>query len=717
MPINSSETYKTWVRYAYCRDNGHTKYIEKADLCERNFAGDQWSTDDLAKLKAVRRPALTINKIISTMSNVMGEQIYNRAETSLRPRSGANPDTADALNKVLKQISDRNQLPWKRSDMFADGVITSRGYLDVRLAMGEKAQGEVVITKPNPKNVIIDPDGEEYDPDTWGDLFITKWGTADDVAVLYGEDNAALLRNKDNSSFPYGYDSLQMNRDRFGDFLNPQYSGGFDQSNVIRNIRIIERQFRLLDRQKHFLSPQTGDMRPVPEEFDRNRIAFFVEKYGFKVITKLTRRIKWFVMADNVELHNDWSPYKHFTIVPFFPHFRNGKTIGLVENLLGSQELLNKTSSQELHIVNTTANSGWMVKAGGLTNMTVQELEEKGAQTGLVIEVNELDSVEKITPNAVPSGLDRISYKAEEHIKTISGVSDSQMGMDRADVAAKAIQAKQKAGSTNLVKPMDQLTRSDYFLARACLDLVQEFYTEPRMVTITHDQATGAHETIGVNQVDVYNEITNDLTLGEYDIVITSVPARETLEDSQFEQVMAMREAGIQIPDSVVIDSSRLLNKKEIIAQMQSSQNSPEAKAQQQLQMRGQQAEVAKTEGEAAVKHADAGLKQAKTGETQAKTQEILQGEPDDGSGQAKMAEAQIKGQVAEHKMGIDEQMANQKMSLAEREHQLEREKTAGELSLKEQDMAQKRDDARVAQAQQMAMAAEKPPVTSKSKI
>ena len=714
MPVNSSETYKTWVRYAYCRDNGHTKFVEKADLCERNFAGDQWLPEDRAKLNAVRRPALTINKIISTISNVMGEQIYNRAETSFRPRSGAPALTAEVLTKVFKQISDTNQLAWKRSDMFADGIIKSRGYLDVRLGFDNTMKGVVRITKPNAKNILIDPDGDDYDPDTWGEVFVTKWVTADDIAVLYGKENAELLRNKDNSSFPYGYDSISMNRDRFGDMQNPLYSGGYDMSNVLRNIRVIERQFRTLDSQKHFLSPQTGDMRPVPEEFDRNKIAFFTEKYGFQVVSKVVRRIKWFVMADNVELHNDWSPYQHFTIIPYFPHFRDGKTIGLVENLLGSQELLNKTSSQELHIVNTTANSGWKVKAGTLTNMTVQELEEKGAQTGLVIEVNEMDGIDKITPNPVPTGLDRISYKAEEHIKTISGVGDSQMGQDRADVAAKAIQAKQKAASTNLVKPLDNLTRSDFFLARAVLDIVQEFYTEERIMTITHDQATGETETFTVNEPDAAGEITQDLTVGEYDVVVSSVPARETLEDSQFEQAMAMREAGVMIPDSVIVDASRLIDKKNIIQQMMGDQNSPEAKQKKMLEMRNITAEVAKTEGEAAAKHADAGLKGAKTQETIAKTQVIAEGEPDDGSGQAKMAEVQVKAQVAEHDAGLKERESQQKMSLAEREHNLKREIAASDQDLKAQDLQEERHAAEQQQAQAAAVAAQKPAPKSK---
>jgi hypothetical protein len=719
MPVNTELSYKTWVRYAWARDNGHTKYVDKHDKCERYYAGDQWDPVDRAKLEAVRRPVLTINKIMSTVGNVLGEQINNRAEISFRPRSGAPGEIADALNKVFKQISDANQLDWKRSEMFSDGVIGGRGFLDVRIEYGDSMQGEVRIEPVNPKNVIVDPDAEDYDPEKWSEVFTTKWVTADDISVLYGKEDAELLKNRDQSAFPYGYDSIQANRDRFGTTQYPAYSGDGLNSNVLRNIRIIDRQYRVLDRQKYFLNPQTGDMRAIPEGFSRDRIAQFVQTYGFQVVPKMVRRIRWTVVADNVVLHDDWSPYQHFTIVPYFPHFRHGHTIGLVENLLGPQELLNKVTSQEMHVVNTTANSGYLVKAGALTNMTVEELEQKGAQTGLVIEVNGDPSadVQKITPNQVPQGLDRISYKAEESIKTISGVSDSMQGMDRADVAAKAIQAKRQAGSTNLVKPLDNLVRTDYILARNILDLVQEFYTEPRLMTITHDEATGESETFGVNQPNPqprpeqseqgeppenpYQEIINDLTLGEYDVVISSVPRRETLEDSQFEQAQALKEMGINLPDSVLIDASRLQNKKEIIRQMQAASQSPEAQAAAQLQQRAQQATVAKTESEVAQKHADAGLKGAKTQEVAAKTQVLERGEPDHGT--------QVQAAVAQHTAELKTVEAAHKMSIDERKLAMEREQNAAELQAQEQEAAQERAAERAKQVQAAAQAAAKP--------
>ena len=102
----------------------------------------------------------------------------------------------------------------------------------------------------------------------------------------------------------------------------------------------------------------------------------------------------------------------------------------MVLNLLSPQEQLNKIESQELHIVNTTANSGWMVESGSLVGMTADDLEEHGAETGLVLEYQRgTTPPTKITPNQIPTGLDRIAAKAAGNIKVISGVNDSMLGL------------------------------------------------------------------------------------------------------------------------------------------------------------------------------------------------------------------------------------------------------------------------------------------------
>lgn len=688
MPIDTKTSMHQWMRYQFVRDNGHADFVKKADKCNNFFIGQQWDPNDMALLQAQRRPALTINKIISTIGNVLGEQIHNRSDISYQPRSGASPQLAETLTKVFRQISDNNQLDWKRSDMFCDGVITSRGFLDVRLDFTDSMTGEVKIDNLNPKNVLIDPDAEEYDPDTWNDVFVTKWMTWQDIALLYNSEDAELLKTRGSSFFPYGYDSIERERDRFGFYYNKgYYLGPWDQAEVIRNVRVIERQYKLLDNQKHFVDLKTGDMRPVPDGWDREKIKLVMDQFGLAITTKKVKRIRWTVTADNIVLHDDWSPYKHYTVVPYFPYFRRGKTVGLVENLLGPQEYLNKVTSQELHVINTTANSGWIVQTGKLRNMQIEELEQRGAETGLVLEVDgsPREVIEKINPNQTPTGLDRFSYKAEEHIKGISGVTDYMAGNAREDVSAKAVVANQSRGSLNLSKPLDGVSRTDYILARNILDIVQEFYTEPRIMNVVKNRVTGEAEQVNINTPDpVTGEILNDLTMGEYDVIVSSTPHRETLEDSQFEQAINLRELGIQIPDDVLIENSRLNRRADIIKKMQDAQQAPEAQYQAQLQRMQAELELANLKAASARIEADAGLKQAKTQMEMVKAQKQSQADPADTQRmQMEIQKAQQELQIRREEMEMELAFKKQELELKRQEFDLKLQATAAQTAQK----------------------------------
>ena len=702
-----------YERYCNARDRGHLEFTEKADQCKRHVRGLQWDDIDLARLQRQRRPALTINKILSTISTVGGEQINNRAETSFRPRGGADPRLAEVMTKVFKQISDNNQLMWKRSDLFMSGLITSRGFLEVYVDYDDSMMGEVRIDVLNPKDVLIDPDADKYDPDTWSEVFISRWMTADEIEVLYGKAKADRLRDRKSSVFDYGFDSIDGvgDRDRYGESNLPYGTEG-DDDNVVRNVRVIERQYRKIDRVDHFVDPVTGDMRQVPAGWPAPQVAAYREATGAQITKKVVRRIRWTVTADAEVLQDEWSPFGHFTIVPYFPYFFDGATVGIVENLLSPQQLLNKTTSQELHVLNTSANSGWKVKSGALANMTMEEFQEKSAETGSVFELTDMEGLEKIQPNQVPTGLDRISFKAEEAVKSISGVNDSMQGFDREDVAARAIERKRQAGSTGLAMPLDSLARSDHFLARAVLSLVQRFYTEQRILTITMDETTGQTQDLTVNEPTAEGSILNDLTVGEYSIVITSVPHRETLEDSQFEQAAALREMGVQIPDSVLIEASRLQNKREIILQIQGDQSTPEAQAAAQRQQRLEEAQVAQEEAKAQKTGADAELSGARVGEVQTKTALMANGGQEQGGGEAEMARVQVEAGRSQAELGLKQAELEHKQQIDYMKLSMDREKLDADVNLKSMQMRQDFAEKNATRRAEAATAAQKPRTT-----
>ena len=620
-----------WNAYVRARDNGHTDYIDIAKQCDAFYRGHQWDPADLSSLDDQGRPALTINTILPTINAVLGEQTTRRMDVSFKPRGRGQQEIADVLTKLFMQIADNNKMDWVETQVFSDGLIQDRGWFDVRIDFDDHIQGEVRVTPKDPLDILIDPDAKEYDPKTWNEIFETRWMTLDEIEEQYGQDKADKLRITVEQGSVLGSDSIEYEEQRYGDTsasveYNQNSTTNPEENRKLRSIRVVERQHYKLKECMFYVDSVTGDMREVPYNWSKRKREQFADQFGLEILTKHVRKVRWTTTADLVVLHDEWSPYDSFTLVPYFPYWRRGRPFGMVRNLISPQEQLNKISSQELHIVNTTANSGWIVETGSLNGMNADDLEEHGAETGLVLEFNRGSSPPaKIPPNQIPTGLDRISQKAALNIKQISGISDAMLCTDSPEVSGVAIQAKQNRGAMMIQVPLDNLTKTRQYLAEKVLSLVQAYYTEERLIQITDEtDPLKRRQPMKVNEITPEGMIINDLTLGEYDVVIGTAPARDSFEEIQFAEAIALRQVGVPIPDDMIVEYSHLQRKGEIAQRIRSMQGTePPSEQEAQLmqfqaesQIRKTQLEIAQMEAEVQRLQSEAMLNQAKAQET-----------------------------------------------------------------------------------------------------
>ena len=648
-------------RYERARDNGHLEYIETAKKCDAFYRGNQWDPADVATLDDEGRPALTINTILPTINTVLGEQSTRRADVNFKPKGNGTQEVADVLNKLYLHIADTNKLDWLESTVFADGLIQDRGYFDVRIDFTDHIQGEVRISTKDPLDILIDPDAKEYDPKTWNEIFETKWMSLDEVEEQYGTDKADRLRVAAEYGNTMGQDSVEYEETRYGDtYTGVEYNQGSttnpEENRQMRAVRVIERQYYQLKECSYYVDAVTGDMRQVPGNWGERKKKKFADEYGLEILTRLDRKVRWTVTADKVVLHDDWSPYECFTIVPYFPYWRRGRPFGMVRNLISPQEQLNKISSQELHIVNTTANSGWIVETGSLNGMTADDLEEHGAETGLVLEYNRGSSPPaKIPPNQIPTGLDRLGQKAAVNIKTISGVSDSMLGTDSPEVSGIAIQAKQNRGVLMIQVPLDNLQKTRQYLAEHILRVVQQYYTEERLIQITDESDPMKPEMpIVVNQVTPEGDIINDLTLGEYKVVVGTMPTRDNFDEVQFAEAIQLRQVGVPIPDDLIVDYSHMAKKGEIARRIRIMQGmEPPSEEQAQIQQFQAEAEIKKIQLEIAKMEAEVQNLQSLSQLNMAKAQESA-ADP-----QLKVAELQAKMQMKQEELALRQQLSS----------------------------------------------------------
>lgn len=581
-----------WTAYQRGIDAGHGEYVDIATRCDEYYRGEQWTKSDKKKLEDEGRPALTINAIKAAVNAVLGEYSDLRVDFVFKPRGPASHETATALTKQIQQIQDNNSYADVESDVFADGLIQDRGYFDIRMDFDSNVNGEVKITSEDPIDIIPDPTAKEYDPTTWNEVIKSRWLTLEQIALYYGKDKSDAIRAQGGSVDSYGSDSIRYNQQTFGDVDIYEMQGDIAEKSV-RRVRVIERQYYKLRQARYFIDPNTGDERLIQDSWEDDRIMAFAKQNQLLVHKRLARNVRWCITADHVVLHDDWSPYKTFTIVPYFPYYRRGRPTGMVRDLLSPQEQLNKVESQQLHIVNTTANSGWVVEAGSLVNMTEQDLEERGAETGLVLVYGKgRQAPDKIQPNQVPTGLDRFGAKALNHIREISGVQ-AMLGNEGNEISGVALEKKQSRGLVQMQVPFDNLRRSRTMVANKCLELVQSFYTDTRIVRTTNRASLEqeSEETV-VNALGPAGEIVNDLTIGEYDVVISTAPARDTFAETQFAEALNLRKVGVQIPDHWVIAYSNL-NDKFIVAKEVQSMQGLAPPSEEEVQMQEYQQQIA----------------------------------------------------------------------------------------------------------------------------
>lgn len=569
---------ENWNRYLYGKDRGHIEYTEQAARCEGMYlgGGEQWSEGDKAILAEQGRPAYEFNEILPSTNSAIGYQIHNRMDIAFKPR-GEKGDLAVAtiLSKVVKQVLDATQFHWVETQVFSDGLIEQRGYFDVRVNFDNNIKGEIEIHVDDPRDVIPDPDAKSYDPDKWGDVTKSRWLTLDEIEQLYGQDARVKAEASNDEGHDFGDldDEAQRNKfgrhDRFG--LYDAY-GAHDDG--LKRFRVIDRQRFVYEKTPCVVFPDSGEVQ-IEANLSKESIADALNN-GAVRSTRMRRRVKWTVSTYSTVLHDDYSPYEHFTTVPFFAYFRRGKTRGMIDNAIGPQEALNKAVSQYIHIVNTSANSGWKIEENSLTNITTDDLEGIGARTGLVLEYRKGSTQpEKITPNSVPTGVDRIIDRATQALKDVT-VPEAMRGQQGPEVSGIAIQAKQFASQQQLAVPLDNLAFTRALLGKRILKLVQRYYDSYRVFRITETDPNTGKEVEQVLEINKFDPATNsylyDVTVGDYDVVITEQPMQVTFENSQFQQALEMRKANVAIPDATVIRYSALADKHDILANMQSAQ-------------------------------------------------------------------------------------------------------------------------------------------------
>jgi len=606
-----------YARYQRAR-TGHDVWAKTATEAVRFYEGQQYTPEERALIEGQGRPALTINFIKNVVDTVRGYMTRNRYETQIKPgnNGSGSAEQAEALTMVLKQIDERCRRKWIDSQVFTEGVLSGRGFWDVRLDFSRNALGEVKISGVDPFQVLVDPEATSYDPDEWPYVMQRRMMTLDQIRANFGRRSAEDVHQRRGASPTMGMPTGGADLDVEDDWTSPDATFGLDRwlnegwdglasttalsasgespiDHVDRNRRrilVLETQHWQTRKCWQAIDQTTGSILRLPFHWGQGQITRLIEWNKARgtdiTIEEVEAAVpRWTVTAGDVVLFDDWSPWQRFTLVPYFPYFRRGKTMGMVEPLVDPQVTVNRMRSAQLHILAQSGNPGWIYERGSLDPEMEVALAEQGAVPGInLVYENGKPPPQRIQPGAPPTGWAITGEQAEADLRKISGINESAMGqLDRVQ-SGRAIEARTR-GALNSTEPLfDSLALSRELVARNVLGLVQAFYTEQRIIRVQGDM--DREKTIIINEKDPAGRIKNNIAAGSYDVVVDETPATATYLQGQFEDALDLVKLGLPIPPDVLIDLSTMPGKDAIVARMKEQQLAQQASMQwQNLQM------------------------------------------------------------------------------------------------------------------------------------
>jgi len=563
----------------------HSTWAEVAKRCTEYLEGKQWTADALKELADDGRPALTFNKIAPLVRVVMGYFSNNRTDEKFLPDhdESSTAAIAQALTKTSKQMSESSQQPYVDTEVFLDGLIGGRGYYDWRLDFEENELGEAKCQALDPFSTYLDCDGDQYDINKSSRVTTSRWGSIEDLEALYG---AVIRKLVEPLVLGGGYAGMPaavsqyINEEitpwrTFGGDSEDQKFGygsagsfeGFMHNHIDptrKNIRIIDQQHYKRVKTRMVIDLDTGLQKALPEHWKYERIEKFLEwqearfaslgkvspiRYDERVI----RRVRWTTLVGDIIVHDAWSPYKTFTIQPFFPYFRRGKTRGMVEDLLDPQQEINKRRSSQIDIISRTANGGWQIHEDGVSEEEMENWENNSSSPGFIgkWKGEAHKQPKQIGPAGSPVDHERLEMKSTDDLKEISGINDSMLGqLDRVQ-SGKALIERQRGGVLSIQQYMTNMSRTKELVGRKKLELIQNHYTEQRLVrTLGED---GSQDSLKINEKSSTGEILNNVTIGKYSISIDETPLSASFVSAQFEELMELIEKQV-IPVEAVMD-------------------------------------------------------------------------------------------------------------------------------------------------------------------
>lgn len=547
-----------WYEAARTNDSD---WRDRAEAAYDHYWGDTWTGEELKIMKEREAPALSINRTQSKVNMLSAIARLNRFEVAVKAETDKNDvPTASILTNLMKHIGRKNDQDFLEAWQFFDGVTCGRGYFAGDIGFDKNFFGDVTTRYIQPFAVTFDPTALRADLSDAQFIIEEQWFTIDEI-----DRNWRLSDTKKGRETKAGL-ITQMGLSNSDNFRSDFFVAAESRMRM-GQFRVLECWYKEIKEGFFVVNTQTGMMSKVTNRQEGLNVVSQSEGRLF-LINIFIPELHVSDISGGVELFNGPSPYTS-TIVPIFPFFcynAAGRQDGIVEAMKDPQLETNKRRSQMLHLLNHQANSPIAVDQDSVVK-GISWLKDHISEPGVIIEMRPGMRIERLNPMDFPMGLIHLENLSNRDFFDVAGFSPETLPTSSLGAAGsgRAIALRQQQGMNVLSLPMDnqRLTRRSY--GRWLLKTIQDFYTTERVIRI--EGSEGIDEYVTLNKKGPEN-ILNDVTIGEFDVVVSEEPINSTNRQAMFNTLVELAHQGVAIPPDIIVELADPPQKEKILQRL-----------------------------------------------------------------------------------------------------------------------------------------------------
>lgn len=541
-------------------------FWSEADTDTRFHAGDQTAWNDVyGNLPANRRRQFNFNRIRRVINMISGYQRRNRKSTIVSPVENADALTADQFTKILMWVANQEGVLETISDAFEGALVTGMNFLHLWMDYRQDPiSGNIRVDKCSYNSFLVDPYFRKPDLSDCNFLWKRSYLTKREVVSLLPDQAEEVLGLMGNDT--------GTGRDGKFQFMPESYNYGM--KNLLTYDEYYYRDYRT---QRILADVNTGETMEWRIDDDEKLRQFLRAYPEVIIIDQEIPTVRLAIVVQGKVFFDGPNPmgidsYPFVPVLGYYtpqmPYFE-WRVQGVVRGLRDAQYLYNRRKIIELDILESQITSGFKYKENALVNPKDVFLQGQGRGLALKEEAQMTD-VEQIIPPNIPPSMIQLSEILGREIQEISGVNEELLGSAVDDKAGILSMLRQGAGLTTLQVLFDNLDRAQKLLGKLCIDLIQTNFTPGKVKKILEGEDPTPQ---------FYSK-----AFGKYDAVVEEGLNTTTQKQMQFAQLLQLREAGVPVPDDVLLEACTIQNKKKLLEAINASKQQQQQLLQAQLQ-------------------------------------------------------------------------------------------------------------------------------------